>query len=96
MGSFRGRRPSKRKFAGDRVRSSTPDSPQHLGGTGAEAAYLKSSVDNRSTVTVILTTGERFRGRIRYYDRDCLSLGLVPRGPNLFLRKSSVLYISED
>ncbi|HYK89803.1 MAG TPA: hypothetical protein VE398_13580 [Acidobacteriota bacterium] len=66
------------------------------GSTGEEAAYFRSSVDSHATVTVVLRTGERLRGRIRYYDRDCFSIGLVPRGPNVFLRKDSVLYISEE
>ena len=65
-------------------------------GTGSEASYLKSLMDARSTVTVVLTTGERFRGRIRYYDADCFSLGPSDGGPKLLLRKSSVRYISEE
>jgi hypothetical protein len=80
------------------------DSPEELhiperpgpGGTGAEAEYLKSLVDSRAKVTVVLTTGERLRGRIRYYDRECFSLGQLGAGPNLFLRKSEVHSIVED
>ena len=61
--------------------------------TGSEAAYLKSLVDSRATVTVVLKTGERLSGRIRYYDRDCFSLGPAEGGPKIFLRKNSVSYI---
>jgi sRNA-binding regulator protein Hfq len=64
------------------------------GSTGSEAAYLKSLVDSRATVTVVLKTGERLRGRIRYYDRDCFSLGPSEGGPKIFLRKDSVSYIA--
>jgi sRNA-binding regulator protein Hfq len=67
--------------------------PEH---TGSESDYLKSLVDSRAKVTVVLNTGERLQGRIRYYDRDCFSLGLSGQGPRLFLRKASVSYISEE
>jgi small nuclear ribonucleoprotein (snRNP)-like protein len=64
--------------------------------TGSESAYLKSLVDSRAKVTVVLTNGERLHGRIRYYDSDCFSIGLSATGPRIFLRKDSVCYISED
>jgi host factor-I protein len=64
--------------------------------TGSEAAYLKSLVDSRAKVTVVLRDGERLSGRIRYYDHDCFSIGLSAKGPRIFLRKDSVSYISED
>jgi sRNA-binding regulator protein Hfq len=67
--------------------------PEH---TGSEPDYLQSLVDSRAKVTVVLTTGERLQGRIRYYDSDCFSLGLSGKGPRLFLRKENVSYISED
>jgi len=57
---------------------------------------MKSLVDSRATVTVVLTTGEELRGRIRYYDRDCFSVGPADGGPKIFLRKSSVVCIRED
>lgn len=63
------------------------------GSTGSEAEYLKALVDSKATVTVVLKTGERLRGRIRYYDRDCFSLGPSEGGPKIFLRKNSVSYI---
>lgn len=67
--------------------------PEH---TGSEAAYLKSLIDSRTKVTVVLTSGERLQGRIRYCDSNCFSLGLSASGPRIFLRKDSVSYISED
>jgi sRNA-binding regulator protein Hfq len=67
--------------------------PEH---TGSESAYLKSLVDSHSKVTVVLTSGERLHGVIRYYDRDCFSVGLSSEGPRIFLRKASVSYIAED
>ncbi len=66
--------------------------PEH---TGSESAYLKSLVDSRARVTVVLTNGERLQGFIRYYDRFCFSVGLSAQGPKIFVRKASVSYIAE-
>jgi sRNA-binding regulator protein Hfq len=95
MNSFNKARLSRGKSAGGRGGRPEFNNPAEQGSTGSEAAYLKSCVDSRAVVTVVLKTGERLRGRIRYYDRDCLSLGPANRGPNIFLRKSSILYICE-
>jgi small nuclear ribonucleoprotein (snRNP)-like protein len=67
--------------------------PEH---TGSESTYMKSLIDTHAKVTVVLTSGERLQGHIRYYDRDCFSIGTVNNGPKLFLRKDSVCYIAED
>lgn len=67
--------------------------PEH---TGSESAYMKSLIDSRAKVTVVLRSGEQLQGHIRYYDRDCFSIGTVNNGPKLFLRKDSVCYIAED
>jgi hypothetical protein len=64
--------------------------------TGSEASYMRFLIDSRTVVTVVLTTGERFRGRIRYYDRDLLSLGPIGGGANLLLRKSGLHSVIED
>jgi small nuclear ribonucleoprotein (snRNP)-like protein len=77
------------------VEDSESSLPQGLDCTGKEAEYLKSLVDSKVKVTVVLVTGESLRGRIRYYDRDCFSLGPAGGGPKIFLRKSSVRYIAE-
>ncbi len=68
----------------------------HAEDTGSESSYLKSLVDSRAKVTVVLTTGEKLQGRIRYYDRHCFSIGLSAKGPRLFVRKEHVSYIAED
>jgi hypothetical protein len=70
--------------------------PHGPGNTGLEASELRALVDTRAIVTVVLKTGDQLRGRIRYYDRDCFSLGPAGGGPKIFLRKSSVLYISQE
>ena len=61
-----------------------------------ESSYLKSLIESRSTVTVILKNGEKLKGRIRYYDRDCFSVGLTTEKRKVFLRKENVSYIAEE
>ena len=67
--------------------------PEH---TGSESAYLKSLIDTHKKVTVVLKSGEKLQGHVRYYDRYCFSIGVADKGPKIFLRKASVSYISED
>ncbi len=97
MASFRDRRRRKRRDA--EVSSTDRPEPSVIGDaghTGSETAYLRGLVDSRKTVTVVFKTGATLRGRIRYFDRDCLSIGPAGSGPNVFLRKSSVAYIAEE
>lgn len=72
-----------------RVRRNPPDS------TGLEAAEWRALVESGARVTVVLDSGERLSGRIRYYDRECISLGPADGGPKIFLRKSKVRYLME-
>ncbi len=64
--------------------------------TGSEANYWRTLIDTKRLVTILLKTGERLRGQIRYYDRNMLSLGQADGGPNLFLPKHSVVQVIED
>jgi len=64
--------------------------------TGQEAAYLKMLIDKETPVVVVLRTGEKLRGIVRYYDRDVFSLGPADGGPKLFLRKTGVRYLYEE
>jgi sRNA-binding regulator protein Hfq len=86
----------KRRYAEQHNRQPDAHDLMQTEHTGSESAYLKSLIDSRAKVTVVLTSGERLQGRIRYYDRDCFSIGLSATGPRIFLRKDSVSYISED
>ena len=61
-----------------------------------ESSYLKSLIDSNANITVIMKTGEQFRGRIRYYDQDCFSVGLLSEKRKIFLRKENVSHIAED
>jgi len=96
MAPFKGRRPPKRSNYRKRVERPAATSNNMGDSTGYEAAYLKSLIDSGTRIVVVLTSGEKLRGQIRYYDRDCFSLGPTDGGPKLFLRKSSIRYIYED
>jgi small nuclear ribonucleoprotein (snRNP)-like protein len=95
MNLFHNRGLQRRRFDRQHIESSEPVEPVDLDVTGAEAEYLKSLIDSRALITVVLTSGERLRGRMRYYDRHCFSIGLASGGPKIFVRKSNVRYIEE-
>ena len=95
MRFYRDRGSFRRHFPDQRPQEPEPANLPDPFVTGSEAAYFRSLIDSHTTVTVVLTTGERLRGQVRYYDRDCFSLGPAGGGANLFLRKDSVRCISE-
>lgn len=64
--------------------------------TGMETAYLKELVDRETPIVVVLSSGEKLRGVVRYYDRDVFSLGPANGGPKLFLRKTGIRYLYEE
>jgi small nuclear ribonucleoprotein (snRNP)-like protein len=96
MRFYRDRNSFRRHFPDQRPQEEEPANLPDPFVTGSEAAYFRSLIDSHTTVTVVLTTGERLRGHVRYYDRDCFSLGMDDGGANLFLRKDSVRCISEE
>lgn len=89
-------RSKKRRSAGRLYSPSEVQNLKNPENTGSETAYLRSLVDSRSKVTVVLKNGEKLRGHVRYYDRDCFSIGVSAKGPRFFLRKENISYISED
>ncbi len=93
--SHRGDRPNGQLPA---LQNDQPDPSAHvgIGDTGCEATYLRSLVDSRKRVVVVLTTGETLRGRVRYYDRNCFSLGPEKGRHKVFLRKEVVKYLYEE
>jgi small nuclear ribonucleoprotein (snRNP)-like protein len=95
MNHFHNRGFQRRRFDRQHFEPPEPVEPVGMEVTGAEAEYLKSLIDSRALITVVLTDGERLRGRVRYYDRYCFSLGPAGGGPKIFLRKSNVRYIEE-
>jgi small nuclear ribonucleoprotein (snRNP)-like protein len=95
MNFFHNRGFQRRRFEKKHFEPPEPVEPHDLETTGAEAEYLKSLIDSHALITVVLTDGERLRGRLRYYDRHCFSIGIAGGGPKIFLRKSNVRYIEE-
>lgn len=63
--------------------------------TGEELRFLHATKEARAQVVVHLTDGEEERGVIEYFDRDMIKL-TRPDGPNIFIRKDDIRYISED
>jgi hypothetical protein len=64
--------------------------------TGMEGHYLKELIGYETPVVVVLNTGEKIRGIVRYYDRDVFSLGPADGGPKMFLRKENIRYLYEE
>jgi len=91
--SFKDRRPRWENSPPPEVLPEDEDEAPDLASTGSEAGYFRSLVDTKAKVTVVLLTGERIRGRVRYYDRHCFSIGPAGGGPKIFIRKSSIKYI---
>ena len=62
--------------------------------TSEEAAYLRSLGEQQKPVAIKLTDGEVVHGWIEYYDRNMVRL-TRETGPNLFIFKHEIMYISE-
>lgn len=62
--------------------------------TMEEAAYLKLLGEKQKPVSIKLRDGEIVRGWVEYYDRKMVRLTRED-GPNLFIFKSEIVYISE-
>jgi len=64
--------------------------------TGMEGLYLKELMEAETPVVVVLNTGEKVRGFVRYYDKDTFSLGPADGSPKMFLRKEGIRYLYEE
>src|SRR5262245_42791469 len=65
---------------------------QTIDSTGMEAWYMRQLMTSEIPIVVVLDTGEKVRGLIRYYDKDTFSLGPADGSPKMFLRKESIRY----
>lgn len=59
--------------------------------THAEASYLLNAMESKATLVVRLAGGSEIRGRVDFYDRDCIKLAREGR-PGLLIRKEHVKY----
>ncbi len=64
--------------------------------TGMEAWYMKQLMTAEIPIVVVLNTGEKVRGFVRYYDKETFSLGPADGSPKMFLRKESIRYLYEE
>jgi len=64
--------------------------------TGMEGWYMKQLMEAEIPVVVVLNTGEKVRGLVRYYDKDTFSLGPTDGSPKMFLRKEGIRYLYEE
>jgi len=64
--------------------------------TGMEAWYMKQLMTSEIPIVVVLNTGEKVRGFVRYYDKETFSLGPADGSPKMFLRKESIRYLYEE
>ena len=85
------KRPPKRK---KKVVKKAP--AQTIESTGMEAWYMKQLMTAEIPIVVVLNTGERVRGFVRYYDKDTFSLGPADGSPKMFLRKENIRYLYEE
>ena len=69
---------------------------QTIESTGMEAWYMKQLMTSEIPIVVVLDTGEKVRGFVRYYDKDTFSLGPADGSPKMFLRKESIRYLYEE
>src|SRR5262249_35656490 len=63
---------------------------------GMEGLYRKELMEEEIPVVVVLNTGEKVRGYVRYYDKDVFSLGPADGSPKMFLRKEGIRYLYEE
>jgi len=71
---------------GPRRRAAPPES------TNAEAFYYLKQMNTATPMVLVLDDGERIRGRIEWYDRNCLKVHRDD-GPNLLLFKHCIRYL---
>jgi hypothetical protein len=69
---------------------------QTIESTGMEAWYMKQLMTSEIPIVVVLDTGEKVRGLVRYYDKDTFSIGPSDGSPKMFLRKDSIRYLYEE
>lgn len=68
-----------------------PRKPAPPEDTHAEASYLQQATDGRTLLIVTLLDGRVVRGKLEYYDRDCLKIEPTG-GARMLLRKDKIKY----
>ena len=60
--------------------------------TNAENYYYAKQISNKVPIVVVMKDEEEIRGRLEWYDRDCLKIK-CHSGKNMVLRKHFIQYI---
>ena len=76
-------------------RSTARPSKQPPEETHQEAEYLKSLSEKQLPVLLRLSSGEKVRGWIEYYDQHMVRVTRTG-APNLFIFKHDIAYIAEE
>jgi sRNA-binding regulator protein Hfq len=63
--------------------------------THAENFYWVKQMQGRTSMVVVLETGEELRGAVEWYDRDCIKL-TRQGSPNLLIFKRVIKYVHKD
>jgi host factor-I protein len=63
--------------------------------THAENFYWVKQMQGRTSMVVVLETGEELRGAVEWYDRDCIKL-TRNGAPNLMVFKRFIKYVYKD
>jgi len=71
---------------GPRRKQVPPDS------TSAEAFYYVKQMNARTPMVVVLDNGERLRGHIEWYDRNCIKVNRDD-APNMLVFKHAIKYL---
>lgn len=111
MVSFKGRRPSgrpmgkpmgkkkpkfRKPFKKKAKKKPAQPTVVSMDSTGLEALYLKTLMEEETLIVMVLTSGEKIRGYVKYYDKDTFSFGPADGSPKLFVRKTGVRYLYEE
>lgn len=63
--------------------------------TNAEEFYYLKQMGSKTVLVFVLEDGESLRGRVEWYDRDCVKVHRDD-GPNLLLYKRHIKYVHKE
>ncbi len=91
-----GKKPKFRKPFKKKPKRRPEVAPPAMDQTGLEALYLKTLMEEATPIVLVLTSGEKIKGLVKYYDKDTFSFSPADGSPKLFVRKESVKYLYEE
>ncbi len=91
-----GKKPKFRKPFKKKPKRRPEVAPPAMDQTGLEALYLKTLMEEATPIVLVLTSGEKIKGLVKYYDKDTFSFSPADGSPKLFVRKDCVKYLYEE